>query len=99
MFLRSYNAAPYDGPAAVLPGFCGLALLGGCLASVHRVPMFATILGRTSVLVALIAVGFIYLVTATRGAFMGAGRLVIIWPSLVVGVALFVLWRFRADKL
>jgi hypothetical protein len=75
MILRSYNVTPYDNPATILLVLFGLVVLAGCIFGAGWAPTLATILWRASILMALIAVGFIYLVTPTMDAFMGAGRL------------------------
>ena len=97
--LGSSDPTPYDALAIIVLACLGLVLLTGDFTG-HRWPLrLAGATRRAAALLAVLVVAALLFVTPTRSGFVGAGRLITLWPAVSIDVLLFALWTWRMGRL
>jgi hypothetical protein len=99
MILGFSDPTPYDLFGAFVLAACAVGLVAGLLTGPSWSLPLATITRRGLLLVVCLVPAVILLLTPTRSAVVGAGRLLTLWPLFIVDLLLFAAWSWRAGRL
>jgi len=97
MILGSGNPTPYDLPAIGTLVLLGLILLTGTLLGPRWTSDAATLTRWSAAILSLLAFSLVHVLTPTPNGFVGAGRMITLWPAFGINVLLFAIWTWRVS--
>ena len=96
--IGSSDPTQYDGMAIVVLACLALVLLAGVITGEQWPPQLSISARFIVPLLAAVVVVSLLVVTPTRNGIVGAGRMITLWPAVVVNVLLFAVWTWRAGR-
>ncbi len=99
MILGTSDPTPYDIYGTFVLAACAAVLFFGLVTGPSWSVALATLTRRGLIFVACLVPAIILVLTPTRSGVVGAGRLLTLWPLVVINILLFAAWAWRAGKL
>lgn len=97
--IGSGNPAPYDLLVFIALCLLALVLLVGAIIGLRWSSNGAAIVRYGSLILSFLIVTVVYWLWPTTNAFVGAGRLVTLWPAVAANVVFFLAWSWRIGHL